>query len=139
MPLDLDQVLYARAGWRKALLVPLWVFQIAVLLCLMGIFAYRLAETFEHSAEHDQAGNLAIVEVVWEATNVGFNLAALILNILEIARHATERLTPFLMICTHAIKLALALAVLALDVVAYTRRLDGHYPTIGLALDSGLV
>ncbi len=62
--LDLDQVLHARAGWRKVVLVPLWVFQILVLLCLMGIFAYRLAETFDHSEEMNKMGEVPIVEVV---------------------------------------------------------------------------
>ncbi|KAK4042979.1 hypothetical protein C8A01DRAFT_32923 [Parachaetomium inaequale] len=135
--LDLDQVLYARAGWRKVILVPLWTFQIAVLLCLMGIFAYRLAETFEHYEELDKMGEVPIVEVVWEATNVGFNLIALVLNIVEIARKATERLTPFTMVFTHVLKLTLAFAVLALDIVAYLQRMDGHYSTIGLSLDCG--
>lgn len=160
--LDLDQVLYARAGWRKAILIPLWAFQVTVLLGLMGVFAYRLAETFEHYEEHDKLGEMPIVEVVyvasscprcstervltqiltlysWEATNVGFNLIALLLNILEIARKATERLTPFMMVCTHVIKLTLAFAVLALDIVAYLQRIDGHYSTIGLSLDCGLL
>ncbi|KAL2137129.1 hypothetical protein VTI74DRAFT_8761 [Chaetomium olivicolor] len=137
--LDLDQVLYARAGWRKAILVPLWIFQILVLLCLMGIFAYRLAETFEHYENEIKEGRVPIVEVVWEATNVGFNLIALVLNILEIARKATERLTPFLMVCTHVIKLTLSFAVLALDIVAYLQRMDGYYSTIGLSLDCGLL
>lgn len=61
---DLDQVLYARAGWRKTILIPLWIFQVAVLLCLMGIFAYRLAETFEHYEEMNKLGEVPIVEVV---------------------------------------------------------------------------
>lgn len=43
------------------------------------------------------------------------------------------------MICTHVIKLTLAVAVLALDVVAFLQRMDGHYSTIGLALDCGLL
>ncbi|KAK4242878.1 hypothetical protein C8A03DRAFT_10957 [Achaetomium macrosporum] len=133
--IDLDQVLYARARWRKRILIPLWTFQMAVLLCLMGIFAYRLAETFEHYEEHDKLGEMPVVEVVWEATNVGFNVIALILTILEIARKATERLTPFMMVCTQVVKLTLAFAVLALDIVAYLRRMDGHYSTIGLSLD----
>ena len=157
--LDLDQVLHARAGWRKIVLVPLWVFQILVLLCLMGIFAYRLAETFDHYEEMNKMGEVPIVEVVcvprcvyhlprpvqsltprsWEATNVGFNLIALVLNILEIARYATERLTPFTMVCTHIIKLTLAFAVLALDIVAYLQHMDGYYSTIGLSLDCGLL
>lgn len=75
----------------------------------------------------------------WEGTNVLFNLVALILTILEIARKATERLTPFFMVCSQVIKLTLALAVLALDIVAYLRRMDGHYSTIGLSLDCGLL
>ncbi|GAB1317598.1 Transmembrane protein [Madurella fahalii] len=139
MSIDLDQVLYARARWRKTILVPLWTFQIMVLLCLMGIFAYRLAETFEHYREQQKMGQVPMVEVVWEATNVGFNLISLVLNFIEIARKATERLTPFLMLCTHVIKLTLAFAVLALDIVAYLQRMDGHYSTIGLSLDCGLL
>jgi len=58
---------------------------------------------------------------------------------LEIARKATERLTPFMMVCTHVIKLTLAFAVLALDIVAYLQRIDGDYSTIGLSLDCGLL
>ncbi|KAK4192247.1 hypothetical protein QBC35DRAFT_244588 [Podospora australis] len=139
MSIDLDQVLYSRASWRKTLLVPGWVFQIFVLLTLMGIFAYRLAETFEHYAEHKNNGQAPLVEVVWEATNVGFNLISLVLTIMEIARYATERLTPFLMLSTHIIKLTLSFAILALDVVAHLRQMDGHYATIGLALDCGLL
>jgi hypothetical protein len=63
--LDLDQVLYARAAWRKSLLVPLWIFQVTVLRCLMGLFAYRLAETFDHYEELDRLGSMPIVEVVY--------------------------------------------------------------------------
>ncbi|KAL2176692.1 uncharacterized protein P884DRAFT_330387 [Thermothelomyces heterothallicus CBS 202.75] len=145
--LDLDQAMHARARWRKAILIPLWIFQIAVLLCLMGIFAYRLAETFEDYEKRDKQGEVPIVEVVygnspptgWEATNVGFNLIALVLNIVEIARMATERLTPFVMVFTQSIKLTLAFAVLALDIVAYLEHMDGHYSTVGLSLDCGLL
>jgi len=137
--LDLDQVLYARARWRKAILIPLWTFQIMVLLCLMGVFAYRLAETFDHYEELDKLGQVPVVEVVWEATNVGFNLIALILNILQIARKATERLTPFMMVCTDVIKLTLAVSVLALDIVAFLQKMDGHWSTVGLSLDCGLL
>ncbi|KAK3384949.1 hypothetical protein B0H63DRAFT_174396 [Podospora didyma] len=136
---DLDQILFSRAGWRLKFLIPLWMFQIAVLLCLMGIFAYRLAETFEHYEEHDKMGQLPIVEVVWEGTNVGFNLVSLVLNIMEISKQATERLTPFFMLATHAIKLTLAFAILGLDVVVYIQHTDAHYSIIALALDCGLL
>jgi hypothetical protein len=43
------------------------------------------------------------------------------------------------MICSQVIKLTLAVAVLALDIVAFLQRMDGHYSTIGLALDCGLL
>lgn len=79
MTIDLDQVLYARASWRKAILVPLWTFQIAVLLCLMGIFAYRLAETLEHYIEHQKMGQVPMVEVVY----------AILLTVSQLARLLT--------------------------------------------------
>ncbi|KAK4249964.1 hypothetical protein C7999DRAFT_12215 [Corynascus novoguineensis] len=137
--LDLDQVLHARAAWRNTVLIPLWIFQVAVLLCLMGIFAYRLAQTFKRYQERNKMGDMPIVEVVWEATNVGFNLIALTLNIIEISRKAAERLTPLLIVFTQSIKLILAFAVLALDIIAYLQHMDGHYSTIGLSLDCGLL
>ncbi|KAK4463329.1 hypothetical protein QBC42DRAFT_69641 [Cladorrhinum samala] len=137
--IDFDQVLFTRASWRKLVLVPAWLFQILVLLCLMGIFAYRLAETFEHYDDEIEKGQIPMVEIIWEATNVGFNLISLVLTLLEIARYATERLTPFLMLSTHIIKLTLSLAVLGLDVVAHLRSMDGFYATIGLSLDCGLL
>jgi tellurite resistance protein TehA-like permease len=65
MPIHLDHVLYTRARWRKTLLVPLWTFQVAVLLCLMAVFAYRLAETFEHYKDSQKMGQIPMVEVVF--------------------------------------------------------------------------
>lgn len=63
--IDFDQVLYARASWRKLVLVPAWLFQILVLLCLMGIFAYRLAETFEHYEDEIANGQVPMVEIMY--------------------------------------------------------------------------
>ncbi|KAK4178506.1 hypothetical protein QBC36DRAFT_385906 [Triangularia setosa] len=137
--LDLDSLQHTRARWRRALLFPSWLLQILILLCLMGIFAYRLAETFEHYSAEKKNGAVPMVEVVWEATNVAFNLLSLLLTILELARYLTERLTPFLLLSTNLIKLTLSFAVLGLDIVAHLRRLDGHYATIGLSLDCGLL
>ncbi|KAK3319839.1 hypothetical protein B0T19DRAFT_273157 [Cercophora scortea] len=62
---NVDQVLYSRAGWRLRFLVPCWTFQVAVVLCLMGIFAYRLVETFEHYDESKKNGQIPMVEVVY--------------------------------------------------------------------------
>ncbi|KAL1838421.1 hypothetical protein VTJ49DRAFT_2673 [Mycothermus thermophilus] len=137
--MDYDTVVYARAGWRKRILVPMWTFQVAVLLCLMCLFAYRLAETFEHYDEAKRRGRPPTVEVVWEGSNVACNVIALVLNCLEMARKATERLTPFFMVCTHVIKVTLALAVLALDIAAYIQGIDGIYPSLGIGLDVGLL
>jgi len=63
--IDFDQVLFTRASWRKLVLVPAWLFQILVLLCLMGIFAYRLAETFEHYDDEIEKGQIPMVEIMY--------------------------------------------------------------------------
>jgi len=64
MSASLDQILYNRAAWRLRFLVPYWVFQIAIVLGLMGVFTYRLAETFEHYDESKNNGDIPMVEVV---------------------------------------------------------------------------
>ncbi|KAK4653618.1 hypothetical protein QC762_508510 [Podospora pseudocomata] len=137
--LDLEAFHHDRSRWRRSLLFPSWLLQILILLCLMGVFAYRLAETFEHYSAEKKNGSIPMVEVVWEATNILFNLLSLLLTIHELARFITSRLTPFLLLSTNLVKLVLSLAVLGLDVVAHLRQLDGHYPTIGLSLDCGLL
>jgi hypothetical protein len=55
---------FARAGWRMVLLVPVWMAQIALLLGLLGIFAYRLAETVDDWDEMRAAGDTPRVELV---------------------------------------------------------------------------
>lgn len=55
---------FERARWRKTFLFPLWLLQMAMLLGLMGIFAYRLAETVEHYEEDDKKGKMPVVELV---------------------------------------------------------------------------
>ncbi len=64
MVFHLDQAQFERARWRKLILVPLWIAQILLLLGLMGIFSYRLAEAIENFEENDQQGNIPMVEVV---------------------------------------------------------------------------
>lgn len=58
---------------------------------------------------------------------------------MEISKTATETLTPFAMLCTHIIKLTVALAMLALDVTVYLQRTDQDYSIVGLALDCGFL
>lgn len=134
-----DHAQFERVGWRKGLLIPFWIGQVSILLSLMGIFSYRLAETLEHWDEMVATGDLPRVELVWEMTNIGFSLAALILTIIEIAKTVAETLTPFLMLCTHIIKLLVAFINLALDIVVYLKRSDHNYSIVGLALDCGLL
>lgn len=62
---NLNQVLFAHAKWRLKLLVPCWTFQIIVLLCLMGIFAYRVVDTVEHYSEEKENGSIPMVEIVY--------------------------------------------------------------------------
>ncbi len=59
-----DQAQFDRAGWLKAVLLPLWIVQIAVLLGIMGVFSYRLAETVENFEANDKAGSVPMVELV---------------------------------------------------------------------------
>jgi hypothetical protein len=60
---NLDNILFTRAKWQLRLLIPSWAFQLLLLLCLMGIFAYRLVETVELA--HNNDGHINTVEVVY--------------------------------------------------------------------------
>lgn len=151
MAINVDHVFFQRAKWRLQLLIPAWIFQIVILLGLMGIFAYRVAETVDHYSESKQNGQIPLVEIVsvppspittthltptrWESTNVAFSTLALVCTLIEIAKTAAETLTPFAMVCTHILKLTLALAMLALDIVVHIQGLDHEYSSVGLALD----
>jgi len=70
---------------------------------------------------------------------VGFSLLSLLLNTIEIAKLVSETLTPFVMVFTHVLKMALALAILALDVVVYTQHSEGNWSLVGLAIDCALL
>jgi len=59
-----DQAHFDRARWRKAVLVPLWIAQITLLLGLLGIFAYRLAETIRTYEANEKKGTVPTVELV---------------------------------------------------------------------------
>ena len=72
----------------------------------------------------------------WECTNTGLSLLSVILTFVEVARLWSETLTPWTVLFSNIIKIVCAFAILALDIVVYLQRTDGHYSTIGLALDS---
>jgi hypothetical protein len=59
-----DEARHAHARWRLGLLIPAWTAQIAMVLVLMGIFSYRMAETCEHWDEMRKAGDVPSVELV---------------------------------------------------------------------------
>ena len=59
-----DQSHFVRARWRRAVLGPFWLAQVVFLLALMGIFAYRLADTVHNYEQSDKKGEMPMVEVV---------------------------------------------------------------------------
>ncbi|CAK7229881.1 hypothetical protein SCUCBS95973_007380 [Sporothrix curviconia] len=134
-----NQAQFVHARWRRAVLFPVWAFQMIVLLSILGIFSYRLAETAEHFAADRKAGKVPTVELVWEVTNVGFGVLCLVLTIMEAARLLAETLTPYFLLAAHVIKLTCAAAMLALDIVVYIHRSEGNWSTVGLALDVALL
>lgn len=75
----------------------------------------------------------------WESTNVGLSTVSTLCTIFEIARFIAESLTPWIILCTHTIKLACAAGVLSIDVVAHIKKIDSHYSIIGLAFSSALL
>jgi len=58
------QAQFDRARWNLLVLVPAWIVQLAVLLTLMGVFSYRLADTVHNYEEQDQQGLVPTVEIV---------------------------------------------------------------------------
>jgi hypothetical protein len=51
----------------------------------------------------------------------------------------SETLTPWTMLFSNVVKMVCALAILALDIVVYVQRTDGHYSLIGLGLDGAFM
>jgi hypothetical protein len=62
-----EQAQFDRARWNLYILIPNWILQLLLMVCLMGLFSYRLAETIENYEEQDQQGMVPIVEVVYVA------------------------------------------------------------------------
>ncbi|ORY58767.1 uncharacterized protein BCR38DRAFT_376712 [Pseudomassariella vexata] len=134
-----DQAHFGRAKWRKRVLLPCWIIQVALLLSLMGIFSYRLSNTISGFEAEKVRGAVPMVEFVWECFNIGFALISFIINLIQISKFIAEALTPFAMMFGNIISLVLSLAVLALDVVVYIQRADRHYSIVALAMDCALL
>ncbi len=75
----------------------------------------------------------------WEATNIGFSVVSLLLSIVEISKYAAEALTPFFLLSSQVVKITLAVAELALDIVVYQMQSDRNYSIVGLALDCAML
>ncbi|KAJ2898433.1 uncharacterized protein MKZ38_003940 [Zalerion maritima] len=134
-----EQAQFDRAGWKIGLLILVWLMQITLMLCLMGLFSFRLADTVDHWTDEEHTFKVPVVLLVWECTNVGLNLLALILTFIEIGKFAAETLTPFSMLFTQVIKLTCGFANLALDIVVIVEFPQGHWSIVGVAIGSGLV
>ncbi|TEA15081.1 hypothetical protein C8034_v002761 [Colletotrichum sidae] len=140
MVLHRKQAQFDRARWRIAVLVPFWILQLLVLLTVIGLFSWRLSDTVQNwDTEEDTKGMFPMVEVVWEAVNIGFSLICLVSTVYEIAKLAAETLTPWTMLFTHVLKIVCSLATLALDVVVFVQRKDSRYSLVGLGLDCVLI
>ncbi|KAI1101622.1 hypothetical protein F4804DRAFT_335106 [Jackrogersella minutella] len=134
-----DNAQFGRAKWSKTVLLPCWVAQIGLLLGTLGLFSYRLSYTSKTWAEEEDKGNVPMVEFIWEAVNVAFSFISLIITFISIARFIAEVLTPLPLLFGNILNLALASAVLALDVVVYVRFSEKEYSFIGLIMDCALM
>lgn len=68
-----------------------------------------------------------------------FSFISLLITFITIARFIAEVLTPLPLLFANIINLALAAAVLALDIVVYVRYTDRQYSLAGLAMDCALM
>ncbi|KAM5351771.1 hypothetical protein ACJ41O_004494 [Fusarium nematophilum] len=133
------QAQFDRAKWRLMVLLPTWILQLGLTMTMMGLFAWRLGDTMKTYHDEDERNNDPVIEVVWEATNVGLWFVASLCTFVEIAKYFAESLTPWTMLFTHVIKLTCAIATLALDIVVYEQRHDRHYSLIALGLDCAFI
>ncbi|KAI1815098.1 hypothetical protein GGS20DRAFT_544914 [Poronia punctata] len=130
---------FARARWRKRVILPCWLVQVGILLSLMGLFSYRLSHTVATWKEAEDKGDVPVVEFVWEVANIAFSLTSLVVTLVAIARYIAEVLTPLPMLFGCILNLVLSVVVMALDIVIYIRRADKKYSIIGLILDIALI
>ncbi|KAI1633058.1 hypothetical protein F4809DRAFT_42604 [Biscogniauxia mediterranea] len=134
-----DHAHFDRAGWRKRILLPCWIVQVGLLCGLMGIFSYRLSRTVYTWKDEEDQGQVPLVEFVWEGINILFSFISLVITLISIARFIAEALTPLPLVFSSILGLALAGAILALDIVVYVQHADRHYSLIGLGIDSALM
>ncbi|KAI5917411.1 hypothetical protein F4810DRAFT_46354 [Camillea tinctor] len=134
-----DHAHFDRARWRKRILLPCWIIQVGLLCGLMGIFSYRLSRTVNTWKYAEDQGQIPLVEFVWEGVNILFSFISLIVTLVSIARFIAEALTPLPLVFSSILGLALAGAILALDVVVYVQHADRHYSLIGLGIDCALM
>ncbi|KAI0905972.1 hypothetical protein F4823DRAFT_109871 [Ustulina deusta] len=134
-----DNAHFTRAGWKKRVMLPCWAIQILILLSVMGLFSYRLSYTVNTWEEQESKGDVPVVEFVWEAANIGFSLASLVVTFISIARFIAEVLTPLPLLFGCILNVVLSSVVLALDIVIYVQRRDKNYSVIGLGLDAALI
>ena len=59
-----EQALYDRAEWRPLLLIPAWIVQILLMLGIVGLFAYRLADTLGSRADEGHSLHVPVVLMV---------------------------------------------------------------------------
>ncbi len=80
-------------------------------------------------------GNANLSCCRWEIINVVFSFVSLIIIFVSVAKYIAEVLTPLPLLFANIMNLVLASAVLALDIVVYTRFPDRKYSLTGIAMD----
>lgn len=142
-----DQAKFDRAEWKLRILLPCWVAQISLLLILLGISAYLLANAMKDDVEvrgtaiayvhipspRNSLVTLAIVKLTtdrvtyirWEAINIGYSVIAVLLTGFEMIRTILECLTPKNLLSANLAKLFGVILCMIMDGLVTGTDLNG--------------
>ncbi|KAJ4387876.1 hypothetical protein N0V93_008479 [Gnomoniopsis smithogilvyi] len=99
MPKHRDQAKFDRAEWRLVVLLPCWVAQLSLLIILIGISSYLLANAMKDDVE------VRGTAIAWEGINIGVGVISVLLTGFEIVRTILETLTPKILLAANMVKL----------------------------------
>lgn len=137
-----DQAKFDRAEWKLRILLPCWVAQVSLLLILLGISSYLLANAMKDDVE---VRGTAIAYVYfpqsplqlwkksgtdqetnrWEAINIGYSVTAVLLTGFEMVRTVLECLTPKNLLSANLAKLFGVILCMIMDGLVTGTDLNG--------------
>lgn len=136
-----DQAKFDRAEWKLRILLPCWVAQVSLLLILLGISSYLLANAMKDDVEvrgtaiayvGPQCNPLAAVKEGtdqeinrWEAINIGYSVIAVLLTGFEMVRTILECLTPKNLLSANLAKLFGVILCMIMDGLVTGTDLNG--------------